>query len=54
MKGVEAESKFSKGRYMKMVSCQRKPNAVLLMDQIILQTYSTEKNTSQSVRKLQR
>lgn len=43
MKGVEAESEFSKGRYRKMASCQSKPNTVLFMDQVILQSCSTEK-----------
>lgn len=54
VKGVEAEFKYSKGRYRKMVSCQSRPNTVLFMNQIILQTCSTEKKTSEGVRKLQK
>lgn len=43
VKGVEAESEYSKGRYWKMVSCQSKTNTVLLMDKIILHSCSTGK-----------
>lgn len=57
VKGVEAESKYSKGRYWEMVSCQSKTNTVLLMDKIILHSCSTGKKpppTLQGVRKLER